>query len=274
MQFESGATLSLTGCLFRNNTASSPSAGGGALDSLAMPTQTITNCSFIGNSSQNLGGAVLLREGYGVTFTNNTFSENSAVNGSVLYAASQVSGNSLHMIFNTIVDNTASNGSAIMLPAGQTTTVTMTNTLLANSNNGGVDLYAPSPSSISLLGGNFIGYMSASISDAYAGSIYASRMGITSAHLYLTPLQVLSNTTAGLLGMIPGRNSPVRDAAIPSYVTTDMRDLARPQFGLWDSGAIEAVRSDKVIPLLPLSSLILFALLLLGAGLRKSLRMQ
>ncbi len=263
---DSNDSLTLKNCSFNSNSVLSGSACGGAIDCDAIAGQTIENCSFISNRSQNHGGALYLRGTSSLNCTNTTFYNNTAVKGSVLYAAADAVVNTLRFVFDTIVDNTASSGNAISLKNATVKSVTLTNTLLTNTDSSGADLSIPGGTPLTLSGGNFIGSISGIYTDTYAYTDYASEVGSTSSYLQLSPLRTLETTPARLQVLIPLLDSPVCDAAIPCSVTTDARGVSRPQLDAWDSGAIEAVRADFTLACLPPLAIALLALLLAGLG--------
>ncbi len=258
-------SLALKNCSFNSNSVLSASACGGAIDSNGFTSQAIENCSFISNTSQVMGGALHLRGTSSLSCINTTFYNNSSNAGSVLYATANVTLSTLQFLFDTIVDNTTHNGSAISLEFATAPNVTLTNTLLTNTNSFGWDIAIPNGTRVSLTGGNFIGSISGGYTDAYARTSYASLIGVRTRDLFLSTLRALETTTAKLQVLIPKGNSPVLDAAVPSSVTTDARGMSRPQLGKWDSGAIEAIHTDWIdVGFSQPWFLIFFGLLLLG----------
>ncbi len=155
--FNSRATLTVTNSTFSGNNAASVGDGGAIFNNGG--TVTVTNSTFSGNSASRTGGAIFNTSGGTLTVTNSTFSNNSAAtdggaildnSGTSTVTNSTFTGdNAGHdggAIFNnsgspTVTNSTFSGNSAATdggaIFNGSTLTVTVTNSILANSTSGG-----------------------------------------------------------------------------------------------------------------------------------------
>src|SRR6266403_238473 len=154
--FNSRATMTVTNSTFSGNTAASVGDGGAIFNNGG--TVTVTTSTFSGNSASRTGGAIFNTSGGTLTVTNSTFSNNSAAadsgairnDGTLTVTNSTFSNNSAATdggaIFNnsgspTVTNSTFSGNSAATdggaIFNGSTLTVTVTNSILANSTSGG-----------------------------------------------------------------------------------------------------------------------------------------
>ena len=134
---ENIGTLTVTNSTFSGNSANhgaSPYNGGGAIENLG--TLTVTNSTFSGNNSTADGGAIVnetgaIENGGVLTVTNSTFSgNNSAEDGGGIASGD---GTTLTVTNSTFSGNSADSGGAI----NSSGTLTVTNTIVANSLSGG-----------------------------------------------------------------------------------------------------------------------------------------
>jgi hypothetical protein len=144
-----GGTLSLTGCMVSDNTATGfthpfGESGGGGLFSLG--TTTLTDCTVSGNSGDENGGGLFVFAGT-TTLTDCTVSGNSANRGGGLRSVIST----LTLTNCTISGNFAEYGAGLYSQSGATTT--LTNTIVAG-NNGGGDVDGSISGSNNLIGGN------------------------------------------------------------------------------------------------------------------------
>ena len=122
-------TLTLTNCVFQNNSCANGTGGGGAVAFLTTGgTATITGCRFTGNSSPEGGALNLSGAGNGGTYnvTQCTFINNSVPTGGQGGAIINTNG-TLNANYNRFVGNTAgtpANGNTIAQAAGTTVNVT------------------------------------------------------------------------------------------------------------------------------------------------------
>jgi len=120
-----GGTLTVTNSTFSRNRA----ADGGGITNFG--TLTVTNSTFSDNSATTFSGGGIATAGSGtVTVTNSTFSRNSAANG----GGGIVNGGTLMTVTNSTFSGNSAIGGGGIANAG---TLTVKNTLLANSRAGG-----------------------------------------------------------------------------------------------------------------------------------------
>jgi len=210
--------------------------GGGMYSSSVL---TATGATFIGNTAAQNGGGLVAGGGLETTLSNVTFWGNSAgVAGGAIF-----NGTLLYLVNNTLLNNTAPQGGAIIAVAGSFA-VDLQNTILAGS-----------PS-----GGNCWGPLF--ISTGYNISDDASCVP------FLTAIGDLNNTPAGLAPSPQNNGGPTLTIALEPYspavnripigtpcpLTTDQRGVARPQGGGCDSGAYELAQFNRLDATLSLVS--------------------
>ncbi len=139
---DTNAQISISGITFRNG-KNSGGMGGGLAISTSYADITVRDSEFDNNRSNSLGGGAYAFSSSGVSFTNNTFSNNSATSGSGVNA----SGGTVTLTNNTFsynratVPDTFNSGGGASASGG---TVTLTNNTFsnntANGHGGGVDV--------------------------------------------------------------------------------------------------------------------------------------
>ncbi|MFT3891575.1 MAG: putative Ig domain-containing protein [Anaerolineales bacterium] len=213
-----GSTATVTNSTFSNNSSSSGGYGGGGITNFAI--LNMTNSSFSGNSAY-FGGGIENINGT-LTLANSTFSGNNANNnGGGIYNSSGI----LIIKNSTFSGNSATNGGGINNDLG---TLTMANTIIANSTTGGDCVGTNTAPSINNLiedttnacgltdnvNGNIIG------SDPNLGPL-ANNGGPTQTHALITGSPAINAASAGFCPSI------------------DQRGITRPQGANCDIGAFE-----------------------------------
>jgi hypothetical protein len=168
-----GALLTVTGCTFTNNSATSTSAtglGGGAIYSNAATTVTISDSIFTGNmeTGNSGGGGAIRNRGGTINITNSTFTNNSAVaGGGAIQNADFMSISDSTFTGNTTpTDVSNANGGAISNTGGAE--LTITNTVVTGNSarrNGGGIYHQPNAST-----DTFLTIMDSTISNNTANS--------------------------------------------------------------------------------------------------------
>jgi hypothetical protein len=213
----SHGTLSVTNCIFSNNT----SGIGGAVGAVIAGDLTVTGCTFVGNSSVLNGGAILAIGGP-CTVANSTFSGNSGQDGGAIYISTQAT-----IVNCTLSGNSAepSGGGGVFVTQG---TLNLQNTIIAGSTGGDCTLFLGAP----------IGTNSHNLIQD------GSCSPMLSGNPMLGPLQN-NGGTAPTIALLPG--SPAINAGddsvlgSPLFLTTDQRGagFARQSGAHVDIGAFE-----------------------------------
>jgi predicted outer membrane repeat protein len=200
-------TLSVTNCIFSNNTA----LNGGAIGAVVQGNLTVTGCTFVGNSAVGNGGAIDAT-GVPISVANSTFSSNSAMSGGAFFVDSQA----------TIVNCTLSGNSAGaasgggIFAIGPLSHLNLQNTIIAGSTGGDCTLFA----------GGTIGTNSHNLIQD------GSCSPLLSGNPMLGPLQNNGGPTP-TMALLPG--SPAIDAGddgvlgSPLFLTTDQRGVGFPR---------------------------------------------
>jgi len=227
----STATLTVSNCTFLNNTTTSASAAGGAIQSLGSGGLTVSNSTFSGNSvPAGYGGAIASYTG--LTVGNSTFSGNSAgVNGGAIWNIGTAT-----VSYSTFSGNSASSGGGIY--EYEYGTLTLKSTLLAAQPSGG-NCYSAAGTTMTSAGYNLSDDASCT-SFTQAGD----QNNVTGA---ASDLSGLANNggptqTIALMAASSAVNAiPVNECtdALGNPVLTDQRGVTRPQGAGCDIGAYE-----------------------------------
>lgn len=242
--FLTGGSVTLTGMIFTGNTAT---ANGGAIDNFG-GALTISGSTFVNNQAQtNNGGAIDSDfSGATLTITNSTFLGNTTsflgnTTSSVSTGGAINVYQSTAMLTNvTLVDNGPNNAVSSFANGGTPAAVTLTNVLVAN--------HGSAPDLEAVNGGTFSG--SNNLTDDGTGSLITGGTG------NLTNMPALVSTTLGTYGsangtetlpLLPG--SPAIDAGAAVEIggppgarvpAKDQRGITRPQGRGVDIGAFES----------------------------------
>tara|TARA_B110001450_G_scaffold253481_1_gene277008 strand:- start:437 stop:1729 length:1293 start_codon:yes stop_codon:yes gene_type:complete len=160
-----GATATFENCTFSGNSVTN-NAGGGAIYS-SNGSLTITGCVFENNTSSDKGGAIVAGNSVNVNISGSLFNGNSATRGGAI----AVTGNGVDFILDTstFVNNTvSSNGGGALYLGGNNANSSITNTTIFNnsvtytslnqSTGGGIRIEGARPFTItnSLIYGNIV----------------------------------------------------------------------------------------------------------------------
>jgi predicted outer membrane repeat protein len=160
-----GATATFENCTFTGNSVTND-AGGGAIYS-SNGSLTITDCVFENNTSSDKGGAIVAGNSVNVNISGSLFNGNSATRGGAI----AVTGNGVDFVLSTstFVNNTvSSSGGGALYLAGTNANSSITNTTIFNnsvtftslnqSTGGGIRIEGARPFTItnSLIYGNFV----------------------------------------------------------------------------------------------------------------------
>jgi len=219
-----GGTLTVTNSTFSGNSAGT-SAGGGIYQSTG--TATVTNSTFSGNSS-GFGGGGIFNESGTLTVTNSTFSGNSAPFGG------GISGRFITITNSTFSGNSAGTGGGGGIGTFATT-LTLRNTIVANSPSGG-NCALTFGGSITDEGGNL----------QYPGTTCGATID-SADDPKLDPLQDNGGPTETMA--LQPLSPAVDSAVLANCPTKDQRGVSRPQppGGECDIGAFE-LESDTTAP--------------------------
>jgi len=210
--------LFLKNVTFENNSATT----GGALYNPIDAGVVIDSCTFVGNSATS-GGAIFTSINADLTIVNSTFSGNHATTGGAIYEHSS----RLGISFSTLSGNDADEGGAIYRYFFSPS-ITLRNTIVANSGAGGNCACRDHPSGCITDGGGNLSYPD----NTCPGIVADPKLGPLANNGGLTKTMSLS---AG---------SPAIDAAadcrdFSSVVASDQRGVPRPQGLRCDIGAYE-----------------------------------
>ena len=216
--------LTVNGSTLMNNTAQ---VGGGGIENRG--TATVNSSTLISNMSAINGGGIYNDFTSMMNLTNSTIRSNTAYTGGGISNAG-----TLYLINSTLVYNTASTGGG---GGGLSSawTLSMTNTIIANSMQGGDcrTFYAVT-GSYNLIKDS--GYSACALTNGANGNIVGSDP-------LLGPLQLNGNSGLfGTLSMAPLPGSPAINAgtnAAPACPAFDQRGFRRPLGGKCDIGAVE-----------------------------------
>ncbi|MFL6427308.1 MAG: beta strand repeat-containing protein [Acidobacteriaceae bacterium] len=202
----SGATLTVSSCVFSNNAASNgASSVGGAISNSSVNLLTVNDSTFVGNKAlpggaNPVGGAIYTAGPAEVD--NSTFFGNSTPgNGAAIYI---IAIRRLTMKDSTIVGNSSMGGDAIL---GSTSQLTISNSIISGNTGGDC-------SKCSTTGTNFIGGTAA--------------LGPLQNNGGPTPTMMPLTTGAGIIG-----------SGLNSTLATDQRGFARATSGASDLGAVQ-----------------------------------
>ena len=160
-----GATATFENCTFTGNSVNNTAGGGVIL--VSNGNLTITNCVFENNTSSDKGGAIVAGNSANVNISGSLFNGNSATKGGAI----AVTGNGVDFVLNTstFVNNfVSSNGGGAMYLGGSNANSSITNTTVFNntvnyttlnqSTGGGIRIEGARPFTIqnSLIYGNLV----------------------------------------------------------------------------------------------------------------------
>ena len=226
--FSSGS-VTLTDSSVVSNTATSD---GGGIFNIGEGSVTLTDSSVVSNTATSNGGGIVNNSG-NVTLTNSTVSNNTAAAGGAIFSSGSVT-----LTNGTVASNTAtvSGGGIVNLGEGS---VDLANTIVANSP-GGADCVGIVTSQ---------GY---NLDSDNTCSLTATG-DITSINPLLGPLQDNGGATlthALLIGSPALDHIPSGANGCGTTITSDQRNVVRPQGLGCDIGAYEAEYSSLYLPLI------------------------
>jgi len=218
-------TLTVTNSTLSGNSAY---AGGGIVNNY-FGTLTITNSTLSSNTAETFGGAIL--NGGTLTVTNSTLSGNSAsdIGGGIADSGTVgvADSGTVSISFVTVADNSATSGGGIATTDGPQDAVVSIDSIYQNAQGGNVSVAA----------GSIFGSLGYNIFSDTPGFSLAPTDRVNTNPL-LGPLTDNGGPTF-TQALLPG--SPAIDAGAPvSGITTDQRDIPRPQGSAPDIGAFES----------------------------------
>ena len=160
-----GATATFENCTFTGNSVTNNAGGGVIL--VSNGNLTITNCVFENNTSSDKGGAIVAGNSANVNISGSLFNGNSATKGGAI----AVTGNGVDFVLNTstfVNNSVSSNGGGAMYLGGSNANSSITNTTVFNntvnyttlnqSTGGGIRIEGARPFTIqnSLIYGNLV----------------------------------------------------------------------------------------------------------------------
>ena len=160
-----GATATFENCTFTGNSVTNTAGGGVIL--VSNGNLTITNCVFENNTSSDKGGAIVAGNSANVNISGSLFNGNSATKGGAI----AVTGNGVDFVLNTstfVNNSVSSNGGGAMYLGGSNANSSITNTTVFNntvnyttlnqSTGGGIRIEGARPFTIqnSLIYGNLV----------------------------------------------------------------------------------------------------------------------
>lgn len=216
-------------------TSNSSTSSGAAMQNFSTSFLNIRNTTISGNTSSGTGIAGAIQANGTVTVTNTTISGNTAASGTG--AGIYFNGTSLNLTNSTIVNNTSLGGGGLHRTG--TNPLNIRNTIIANNvgASGSPDAFG----AVNSQGNNIIGNVTGS-----SGWITSDLQNVNPVLGSLSANGGLGNTHLPLTGspaIDAGQNCVVdlscASANPPVAVTTDQREVARPQNSTVDIGAVE-----------------------------------
>ena len=125
-----GATATFENCTFTGNSVTNTAGGGVIL--VSNGNLTITNCVFENNTSSDKGGAIVAGNSANVNISGSLFNGNSATKGGAI----AVTGNGVDFVLNTstfVNNSVSSNGGGAMYLGGSNANSSITNTTVFNN---------------------------------------------------------------------------------------------------------------------------------------------
>lgn len=252
--------ITITNCIFRNNTAPSGlavAAGGLTIISNSTFSEhigtgssvvivsggagiTISNSTFSNNSVDSGAGAVFVNSAPS-TITNSTFYNNSGgTAGGAIVNARQVADANMVLTNNTFVGNSSSIGGTI-LSTGTGAVTTMNENIIEKDS----DDNSCSTSDIGIGTGSIVGSNNSTNDPSCTGG-----MGFTQVSDLM--LGALANNGGDTETVLPETGSPVIDAVDPiggvCLESEDQRGVTRPQGAKCDIGSVEVEQSPAPVP--------------------------
>jgi hypothetical protein len=226
---ENAGTLEVTNSTFFGNTAT----GGGAIENAGGGTLKVTNSTFSGNRATT-GGAI---ENAGtLEVTNSTFFGNTATGGGAIRNGGV---GTVEVINSTFSGNTATSGGALL--NGESSSMTLGNTIVANSTFGG---------NCSFEFGNPITDGGYNIDDDGTCGFTQATGSLPDTNPLLDPAGLADNggptLTIALQPESPAVDLVGQEACPPPK--TDQRGVERPQGEACDSGSFELVQEEAQGP--------------------------
>jgi CSLREA domain-containing protein len=236
--YNSGGTLTVMNSTFSGNKAQN----GGAIANAGVgsgrnASLTIANSTFVSNSATYADGGAIINIGrYGGTasanIANSTFTGNKAMeDGGAIAQIADTTSTGLGLLNDTLSGNRAASGGALAVRSGLNGgTISVINTILANSTSGGD--CALNSATINWNGYNLIG----------DGSCLSGGTNNLTGNPLLGPLASYGGATKT---MLPASNSPVIGAGVNTFCAAspvnnlDQRGVTRPYYTNCDIGSVE-----------------------------------
>ena len=236
-----GSVLNINNCIVSNNTATTSSGGG--IQNFSTSTVNINNSTFIGNTSGGTTGGGGGQFNGIVRITNSTFANNTAPNGTG--GGLQSNGTNQIITNSTFSGNSSGNNGGGIHRGTTNANFFIRNTIVAGNN--GV---STSPDITNSTGGI------TSEGNNIIGNVGTSTGWIMSDLLNTNPMLGMLADNGGFgMTFLPMPGSPAIDAGQncvvdltcatnnpPNAVTTDQRDVMRPQGAAVDIGAVEVAQ--------------------------------